>query len=558
MRDYRHVVFISLSALIAVFPLILKGPSFGHDFEFHLMNWLEVGSQWKQGVPIPHWEFTAAWNSGEPRFIFYPPLSWTIGALLGLFLPWVVVPTTFIWLALVACGLTMYRLAREWTSPGKALVAAAFYMVNPYTLFVFYERAAYAELLAAAWIPLLFLAVLRPRLGIAGIAVPVCLLWLTNAPAAVMGSYSLAILGAMRVVSTWRGRQGARVALAEAAKIAAGAVLGVGLAGFYVLPAVVERRWVQISMPFIRGVRYQDNFLFGSIGDISHDAILRTASGCGVALFVLIGIFLVAALYSGSREPDLSPADSGARKRSLFALAVLACVVGFLLTAPSAVLWRHIPELSNLQFPWRFCAVLGAIAATSLALAMPKSGRYDGGFRALALALPLALTFVGSHLYAQGWRPSVAVSSIADMFLKGAQYDDTDEYTPVGADPKAIQHSNPASWIAANPDDPAPQGAGDYSVELARRLHFTVSVPAPRFLVLSLRDYPAWKITVNGAPIGSRPHRKDGLIVLPVAGGTSRIDIKYAQTPDLTAGWILTALSAGLVLFVWRKHRQIA
>jgi len=36
-------------------------------------------------------------------------------------------------------------------------------MANPYMLFTAYERTAYAELLAAAWIPLLLLAVLRER-----------------------------------------------------------------------------------------------------------------------------------------------------------------------------------------------------------------------------------------------------------------------------------------------------------------------------------------------------------------------------------------------------------
>src|ERR1035437_9426553 len=232
MRDRRHFVLIPLAALLAVLPLILRGTSCGHDFGFHLRNWLEVSSQWKQGVLFPHWEFTAAWNSGEPRFVFYPPLSWSIGALLGLLLPWVAVPTTYIWLALMFCGLTMYRLACQWTTPSNALIAAALYMVHPYMLFTFYERAAYAELLAAAWIPLLLLAILRPRLTLPSIAVPIGLLWLTNAPAAVMGCYTFALLGMIRIVSTYRSAQGSQIAPREAAKILAGAILGIGLAAF--------------------------------------------------------------------------------------------------------------------------------------------------------------------------------------------------------------------------------------------------------------------------------------------------------------------------------------
>ena len=555
MRDRRQLILLPLAALLAVLPLMLEGPSCGHDFEFQLRNWLEVGSQWKQGVLLPRWDFTAAWNSGEPRFVFYPPLSWTIGALLGLLLPWVAVPTTYIWLALMSCGFTMYRLACQWTTSSNALIAAAFYMVHPYMLFTFYERAAYAELLAAAWIPLLLLAILRPRLTLPGIAVPIGLLWLTNAPAAVMGCYTFALLGAIRVISTYRSAQGSQIALREAAKMAAGAILGIGLAAFYVLPAAIEQRWVQINMPFIRGVRYQDNFLFGHLGDASHDAILRTASLSGVALLVLTGVFIAIALHSGSQKPKLAPAESGTRKRTILALAVLTCFIAFLLTSPSSVFWRHIPELIFLQFPWRFCAILGATAAALLALAIPRIELHPAAALAIVLAMTLAPTLCGNYFFRQPCYPAATVPSLVVNFYNGGHYDPTDEYTPIGADPEALQHSNPASWIAATPTDPAPQtAAGDYSIELARRLHFYVSTHVSRFIVLSLRDYPAWRITVNGTSIGSRPRRKDGLIVLPIASGISKIDIIYAHTPDQVAGWIITALSAASLLFAWRKH----
>ena len=47
----------------------------------------------------------------------------------------------------------MYKLAREWTNEGVALLAASLYMVHPYMLYTFYQRSAYAELIAAAWLP---------------------------------------------------------------------------------------------------------------------------------------------------------------------------------------------------------------------------------------------------------------------------------------------------------------------------------------------------------------------------------------------------------------------
>ncbi len=556
MRDRRYLAFIPLAALIVISPLIFRGSSCGHDFEFHLRNWLEVGSQWRQGVLLPRWDFTAAWNSGEPRFVFYPPISWTVGALLGLVLPWMAVPAVFIWMAVTGCGFTMYRLAREWTSSSNALIAASLYMAHPYMLFTLYERAAYAELLAAAWIPLVLLSILRPRLTLPGIAVPVCLLWLTNAPAAVMGCYTLALLGLVRVVSSYRNARDSRLALREGMTIAAGTALGLGCAAFYIVPATVEQGWVKIDMPFLRGVRYQDNFLFGRLGDPSHDAILRAVSLCGVALLVSASVFLAIA-YWREAKAQLAGHEGRTRRRALVALGLVTCCLAFLLTSPSAVLWRHVPELLFMQFPWRFCAVLGATSAALLALALHRTRLHDAVAVAIGFGLVLGLTLGGNYFFRQICFPSFSVAGIVDSFYNGGRYDYTDEYPPVGADGEVLQHANPSFWLAAKPSDPAPASAErDYTVALSRRLHFTVTTAAPSFVVLNLRDYPAWRITINGDFVGARPHRDDGLIVLPVGSGVSRIGIAYVHGEDAVVGWIITVLSVGLLVLVWRLRMR--
>jgi hypothetical protein len=80
----------------------------------------------------------------------------------------------------------------------------------------------------------------------------------------------------------------------------------------------------------------------------------------------------------------------------------------------------------------------------------------------------------------------------------------------------------------------------------------------PSFVVLNLRDYPAWRITINGNPVGAQPHRDDGLIVLPIAGGISHIAITYGHARDVIVGWIITALSVVLLLLIWRKTEHTA
>ncbi len=172
----------------------MRGNSCGHDFDFHLLSWMEVARAWHTGLLYPHWVQEANYGAGEPRLIFYPPASWLLGGLLGVIIGWHAAPVLFVLLALLGAGGSMYLLAREWAPPDAAAFAACLYIANPYTLFVAYERSALGELLAGAWLPLMVLFALRKRSSIALLGLSVAALWLTNSPAAVIGSYMLAVL----------------------------------------------------------------------------------------------------------------------------------------------------------------------------------------------------------------------------------------------------------------------------------------------------------------------------------------------------------------------------
>jgi uncharacterized membrane protein len=537
------LLLIPAAALVVVLPLMVRGCSCGHDFDFHLVSWLEAAAQFRAGNLHPSWAFSPGWNAGEPRFVFYPPLSWTLGALLGMMLPWGAVPIVYTWLALLGAGLAMYHLARELGGEAavagpvvSALIAAVAYVTNPYMVFTAYERTAYAELLAAACIPLLLAAILRGRVTVLRVAVPVALLWLTNAPAAVMGCYSLALLAAVRLVWTWRVRRkelqdSEWECLALAGRVGAGAALGLGLAAFYILPAAYERRWVQIAMAMISGMRIEDNFLFHHTGDGPHDDVLHTASVIAVALLAAAVVAL--ALSSLQAWEQTSNRSESKLRYCIVSLAMLAGAIGFLLTPLSATVWRVMPEMAFLQFPWRFTAVLAAVACGGIAMAVGGLKLKRPVLVAGALAVASALSLPAAAAFRQECDDPDTVAARVAVFAARKGTDPTDEYTPANADNDSLGHANPPFWLAKD-GEAKPPTAG-FRPGTAP-MHLAIDPAEATAIVLNLREYPAWVERLNGVAVTEKIQRDDGLVAFPVPAGHSQIDVVYKTTWDHRLG----------------------
>jgi hypothetical protein len=575
-----------LSALFASAPEMVRGASCGHDFDFHLVSWFDALNGWRHGIVYPHWTPSPNYGAGEPRFIFYPPLTWMAGALLGVVLPWRFVPLALTFLLLAAAGLATRLLARQAFNDGIATLAGCTTIFSGYALFTVYERSAFAELTGGFWVPLMLLLMLRDRKSpdmagqtassvvrraFDGSVLPLTLVvagaWLSNAPVGVMLSYLLAgVAIAVAVLArSW----------APVLRAATGAALGLGLAAFFLVPADWEQRWVEIRQAVDDpGLLIENSWLFARHADPRlelHDIELIRVSGIAVTMVAVAVIGLVIGLVKRRlRYP-----------RYWVPLALIPVVVLFLQLPLSEPVWNALPKLRFLQFPWRWLVVVEAPMAVFFAAAAWGRSRWWRAIVCVGCGTAfVAATAVAGVTFFQPCGDEDSVPGRLADYRAGAGFEGTDEYAPPGADNSLVATDLPFACLVVDPaivlgkgdpDTPpewsADQGtcdatfaaAHDSQKALPEHLRLGGDTPHAGYLVLRLRTYPAWEVKVNGHEPASPPERQDGLMTVPVPQGHVDLTVDWTTTRDVLIGrWISVValvLVTSLGLLEYRRFR---
>jgi len=592
---------ILLAAAVASFPIWFHGPVAGDDFEFHLVSWLNAQQNWLHGIPYPHLAPSPNFGAGEPRFVFYPPLTWMLGAALGLVLPWTLVPVAMTFLLLAVTGFAVRAVARQALSDAPATLAGCAAICSGYALFSTYYRTAFGELAGGFWIPLLLLFALRDRNPAAsvwrraldGSAIPLALVvagsWLSDVPVGVMASYLLAAvaLAAALLERSWFPVLRACVSFA----------LGVALCGLYLVPAAWEQRWVDVLQATgsngDSGLRIENNWLFPHHADPAlnlRDQELHIISPVAVsmialALASLLAVWLRGRLSSGKHGDSSSISEQAwigklSEWRWWIPLALIPAVVLLLLFPVSLPVWNLLPKLRLLQFPWRWLLVVETPMGIFFAAAVWPAETRKRWLRP-AVACLCGVLFVAAIAFAAGnfFRDGVEVDDFANILAEynsGSGFAGTYEYAPPDSDSSLVPTGLPDACLTDSSETqlgiaPTPevnpvwlpaQGSciATATASLREPEHLRVTTTAPRagFLILRLRSYPAWQIRLNGNPVTNLPERVDGLIAIPVSQGPVEVSEDWTTTPDVFAGRCVSLVALVLLAFLARFERKLS
>jgi uncharacterized membrane protein len=532
----RAFLLIAITAAIAVTPMLLFGNPRGHDFDVHFSTWLETEQQFHQGNLFPRWAAGANYGFGEPFFLFYPPLSRLIAGTIGLILPWRMVPGTYVWLVIVLAGLSMWKFASDWLAPSGAILASLIFAVNPYLIITAYRRCAYAELLAIALFPLVVWGGLRIGRDGSKTIMPLSLVfaavWLADLPAGVIASYTLALL---LVLSSIAHRSFRPIVYGALAILAA-----FGSIAFFLIPAAWERKWVTISAALRPEWAPDHNFLFIHNNTPHYLGFNRGLSF--IALFLVIVVTIAAVLTHRLRRdiPDVWPS-----------LTILGAISTFMMFRPSLIFYRILPEMSFVEFPWRWLTPLCVVMALLTSWAMARTRRKWISWVATAVLVGAVGAWI---IHTVSWAPR-HLNDLIEAAHSGAGYDDLARWSwPLGSDPAELSEAAP---LVDSPDQDAQIHVERWSPE---RKVFSVESPRPLLLKIKLLSYPAWQGRLNGIVVPLETDKETGQMLLPVPAGVSRADIQFVRTWDRTAGMAVSLASIlvfVLLMFFLRRRGTI-
>ncbi|MHB0875581.1 MAG: 6-pyruvoyl-tetrahydropterin synthase-related protein [Anaerolineae bacterium] len=564
MRQRLPLLLVLGATLLASLPLLRAGLPDTHDGLFHVYRLAALDEAIRAGCFYPRWFPDFAFGYGQPVLLFYGPASYYVAELFCLLGAGYLLATKLsLTAAALVAGLGLYGLARRFAHGWMAALAAAAYVLAPYRLADVYVRGAFAEVWGLALIPVLLLLTERAarhrsvRSHVALVVVWSALLLTHNLSALMVAPVWLAYV----VWLSWR-RPRALAGLGLAALAA------VALTAFYWLPILEATPWVGLGNTFSTDA--WPRYLVPLAQTVSPSLLYGYFPDQGVAHEYPIGLVAMLALAAAVALLLVTDRRHRRAEGSVWPAVALAAIGWLLQWSASAPLWRHLPLLGFLQFPWRLMglfwlgwSLLLGMGLESAAEKWPRIRRYSAAVAVATVAclavagmarLPTATVAAanGREWQVEMWRHDVAIGQV------GATW--TAEYVPiwVSVDRSAV----PGDPVATDrpPQYALPTGTTvvPESVGYGRTI---VRVTAGEPLRLSLHGFyfPGWVATIDGRPVATEPYTDLGLLSVGVPAGEHRVELALSLRPLWRLGAALSALTAAvLVVALAFRPRRVA
>ncbi|MEM8798473.1 MAG: hypothetical protein AAGF15_00190 [Pseudomonadota bacterium] len=539
--EWPAVLLFFFAAIVAHVPhLVFARVDSNLDFLVHYRWSMEMVEAWGVGDFYPRWMAYANGGLGEPALLFYSPLYYWATALVRQ-----IVSNTFTAMQIVEIfasfwlGLFVAKTVSIWATPRLGRIAGLSAIIAPMTLLLHHGFNGFPWAVAMAPAAMLIYAVMRPKapsLWVNPLAtISIALLVITHTVTALLALMvvSFHVFGA---VSRSQMDRPNRLTIGPLAinprpwvAWLCAVVLGLGLSGFYLIPAMGSLDMISAGVWTNKYVPW-DAFAFSTFS--------WAANGMRWFAFqwpipVALLLLVVGAAIALSRS---KPADRGAGDHAFspaIALIAMALAALFFASELSYPLWLFDTPLRKVQFPFRFMTLLTPIALILAAYAWVRLAPKREHLGLVIVALPIALhAAMGIAILSKNaLMDGTPLASREDQLIP---YKGLGEYLPPESGWRDYRDSG--GWqgeCARQRLSCSPRRRIKSGWELA----FTSPTQQP--IILPFFAFPALEVAMNGETVPLTKDRQSGLIRLEAPQGAQSVSISWAGVAlERLAPWI--------------------
>lgn len=535
--DWGLLLALALG-LLAAWPFLLQ-PGLPHTnaSENHAFMAADYAAALQEGRLYPRWSAFAQQGYGAPIPHYYPPAPAYAAALFEVLLTndAVVAVRALYVTAFCLAGAALYGLARQRASAQAGLIAAALFVFSPY----FGHTAPHilGDLPAVTGVALLAALLWRvdhllwanSARDIALVAFLTAALTLTHPPLAAVGAGLAALLTLYAASRRQRPVPWALVGLS--------AVIGIGIAAFYWLPALAEQSLVAWQeRPRIIAPRTLPETLLSPLPLIDLAELVPRAR---------LTLGPLAAVLAAAGAAAAVAARRAAGFHTLFLLS----------GAGAAAAAALLPAETWLVGVAALCAAVAAGGAAALRERLPPRTR-----RLAAPALLAAIITVSAPVWLAPRWPDTP-----DNFTPAAQL----HYEQQGAGIAVLPPGAPLPTTL--PAAPPSRTPGDIANRIVRAsglqasvvqggthtLRLQVSTNTAQRINLLMAYFPGWQAWSEGGSLALMPDPQTNLIQVQVPVMSGEVQLTLGPTPPRQRGWLVSlGAFAVLAALVWRRSRR--
>lgn len=558
LKKYWGLAIIFLLSLIILSPIFHSGSFPVHD-DAQASRVYEMAQSLKDGMFPVRFVKDLGFGYGYPIFNFYSPLPYYIGSIFVLGgIDALLAAKIMMAIAVITAGFSMYFFLRSFLSEAAGVAGGVIYLFFPYFAVNIFVRGAVGESYAYALMPLVFLGFFRMYYILRKSDIfPIPWILFTGVVLAlVVISHNLSafMLGLVFIFLLF----GALIFHPRKKKILFSYALAVFLAflfsAFYTVPALLEMRFTDVVSQVSGGFAYANHFVCPLQLWYSPWGFAGSAPGCidGMSfrlgksniIFAVIAIFLGIYTYKKRKEQN---------NQFLFGFSLFLLIFSLFMALPaSGLIWKVVPGISFVQFPWRFLDFTGLSFAFLVGFLVFFTGRKK--LQGILLIFIIAATLMlNAKLFVPQLNDTRTVFSYTSRkALTFTVSKLTNEYMPKG-------FIKPTTYFQV-PKYPADiiNGKGKITVLEDNTKNIAIHVVSSKSSLVRLNQayFPAWNYTVNGKNVPYRVANDGIYFFLPP--GISDIRAEFVGTTtehiaDAISIFGILVLIVGIIIYYEQK-----